>query len=45
MIPRHIDWMLKEIGVVPAKAPPPPPRPDPRTEPGIWYATEEDVPF
>lgn len=40
---RDLDLFLREIGVVPAKMPPPPPRPDMSKSPGIWYR-DGDIP-
>lgn len=42
-LPPHMDWALREIGVVPAKAPPSPPVfLMPKT--GHWYPNG-DIPF
>jgi len=41
-LPAHIEIALREIGVVLAKAPPPPP---PTRTGGVWYRSEDDIPF
>lgn len=38
----QLELMLREIGVVPAKAPP---KPEPTKPTGVWYKKGEEVPF
>lgn len=42
-LPLHIDIALRQIGVVPARVPPPPPQP-PQSMTGTWYR-DGDIPF
>lgn len=42
-LPAHIDWALREIGVVPSKREAPPPAPSPSPT-GTWYP-DGDIPF